>query len=109
MDKRVRWALGAFLAVVIITETPLVFTLFSIFILGMVPGTSVVVPAWLLLVINPLLCLGIIWVVRAHHLFTPIDTPLKPTATTRTAKKARQARTKKSTTATKRRASRAAA
>lgn len=72
MDKRLAWIAGIGLAILIIVKTPLVFTLFAFFILGMVPGTTLVIPAWVLLILNPLLCAAIVWVVHSHHLLAPL-------------------------------------
>ena len=108
MDKRFMWSAGVLTALVVVTKTPFVFTLFALFVLGIIPGTSLVIPAWLLLIVNPILFAGIVWIVRSHHLLTPIDTP-QPTAQAKRTRRS-TATSKKRTAATpKRRSSRATA
>ena len=105
MDKRIAWSAGIVLAVLIIAKTPLVFTLFALLILGMVPGTSFMIPAWVLLILNPLLCIAIVWAVRSHHLLTPI--PVQPPVAAKTRTRKTTQRKKRNTVAAKRRTSRA--
>jgi hypothetical protein len=56
MDRRVyQWAGIALVVLVILTKTPLVFSLFALLILGVIPGTTLVIPAWISLLVYPLL------------------------------------------------------
>lgn len=61
MNKRLRVWIGATLiSMIVLTKTPLLYVLFSLFILGMIPGTHVIIPPAVLLVVYPLLFIAIL-------------------------------------------------
>lgn len=93
MNKRAYlWAGGAILGLLILTKTPLVFSLFALLILGVIPGTALVIPAWVLLVLYPILIAATLFWLSAQPIMIaePVRAQTKP--------RKRATRTKKTTT-----------
>lgn len=110
MDKRMLWFVGVLIGLIIVIKTPLVFTLFAFFILGMIPGTDLFIPPWVLLITYPVLFVAIVYRIGTQppvpNLAT-VETPVTSKPSTRQRKPSPK---KKSAGAasSKRRASRAA-
>lgn len=101
MDKQrvFLWAGASILLFLLITQTSLVSTLFALFVLGVLPGTQFVIPAWIILIVYPCLFVtGIVWL-RTQPLFigekarpvqpAPVHKTPKVTKATSPAKRAR--------------------
>lgn len=81
MEKRVLfWAGFVIILFIVLTKTPLISSLLSLLVLGIVPGTDLVIPAWIILTLYPVLgVLGIHWL-RTQSLFIGERTkPVQPT------------------------------
>ncbi len=87
------------------TLTSLPASLLAFLVLGIVPGTDIVIPAWAILLVYPaLIAVAVYWLHgEAFFIGEPTPTPKPVKATAAKSKKTRTSRAKK-TTATKRRA-----
>lgn len=98
------WVSLAVLLFIICTQTPAVVIIFSFLVMGIIPGTSITIPAWLMLIGYPLAFIAAVLWISHQSLF--IGAPAKPT--TRTAIKKTAPKKKRATaakTAAKRRRS----
>ncbi|HRK40680.1 MAG TPA: hypothetical protein PLN95_01200 [Candidatus Saccharibacteria bacterium] len=89
MDKRVYMVGGlAIFVIVVLTQTPLVATLFSFFIMGMIPGTDLAVPFWVMLILYPLLFVTTLyWISNQRFFIGEMEQPARPVMKTKPAKK----------------------
>ena len=75
------WVCGVAVGLVILTKTPLVFTVFAFLVLGMIPGTMLTIPAWVLLTVYPLVFIGTVYWLSTQPLLigapAPAPTPAK--------------------------------
>lgn len=107
MNKRAYlWAGGVLMGLIVLTKTPLVFSLFALLILGVVPGTSLVIPAWILLVIYPILFAATLFWLSARPIMITEShpAPVNVRKKTLSAKKKISKSTTRKTSPTKRRA-----
>ena len=91
----------------VLAETPLVSNLFTLLILGMVPGTDLALPPIVMMIAYTLGFFGAVYWLAHQTLF--VAEPVKPTKPVKQAAKktAKKSTTSKKTTATKRRRARA--
>lgn len=61
-----KWLAVTAAIVLILTKTPLVFTVFALFVLGVIPGTTLTVPAWVFLLAYPALFFGMVYWLSGH-------------------------------------------
>ena len=107
MEKqRVLFGAGiVILLFLLISLTPIPASLLAFLVLGIIPGTDIVVPAWAILLVYPaLIGVALYWVYGETFFIgepAPVPKPVAAKATKR--KKPKSTRSKK-TTATKRRA-----
>lgn len=98
MKNRVYIVIGAALAVLLVcTYTPFVAVLFSFLVMGMIPGTGLVIPSWIILIANPLLCIGVLAWISDQSLFIG-EVKKKPASRKRSVSKKVVKRTRKSPT-----------
>jgi len=106
MDKRIlTYGLLAILVIMVLTQTPLLATLLSLLVMGMVPGTDLAIPFWVMLILYPLLFVAVLYWVSGQKFFIgepPRPTTPAPKAKTTRKKSTASSRTKR--TVTKRRA-----
>lgn len=82
MDKRVvLWAGLTVLGFVVMTKTQLLNILVAFLILGVIPGTSLFVPSWLIFTVYPLLFVGILLWLGSQSLVSGAEAA-KPTRKT---------------------------
>lgn len=100
MDKRIlSYGMIAVLVILVLTQTPLVATLLSLLVMGMIPGTNLVIPFWVMLVLYPLLFVAVLYWVSGQRFF--IGETGQPTPP---ASKPKPARKKSATTSRSKRA-----
>lgn len=82
MNNRVLLWVGFVITLLIVcTQTPLIATLFALLVLGMIPGTDLVIPAWVILLLYPVLfVLGVHWIRSQPLLIGEQKKPSKPVA-----------------------------
>ena len=109
MDKQrvFLWAGFGILLFLLCTKTPLLSSIISLLLLGMIPGTNLVIPAWAILIVYPSLFVLVLFWLRRQSLFIgeekkPAKQAVQPLITKR--KKTKTAAHAKKTHATKRRA-----
>lgn len=99
MDKRVYY--GAALTIigfVVFTKTPLSASLLAFFILGIIPGTNIALPFWLLLCAYLLLGVFLMfWFSRQSLLIGEAAKPVAPVKAARTTRKKTSTRSKRAT------------
>lgn len=99
MDKRLLGASIVLLSFVLLTKTPLLSVLFAFIILGMIPGTTLTIPFWAMLIAYPLIfLLVVIWLGRQPLLIGEAKPPTRSAATkskTKRKKSATSARSKR--------------
>ena len=93
----------------ICTQTSLPTALLTFLVLGIIPGTTIAIPAWAILLVYPVLIVAATYWLRGRVFFIgELAPPVKPAiAVVKKAKKTKNTRTKK-TAAAKRRARAAA-
>jgi hypothetical protein len=98
------------LSFLVITHTTIPASFLAFLVLGIIPGTDVIVPAWAILLVYPaLIGVALYWVYgEAFFIGAPTPSPKPIAATKAKAKKTKATRNSKKTTATKRRARAAA-
>lgn len=78
MDKHVSlWAGMIVLGLLVLSETPLMNVFFAFFILGAIPGTDLIIPAWVIFTLYPLIFLVMLYWLFTQPLF--IGEPARPT------------------------------
>lgn len=61
MDKRVGfWAIVTVVGFIVLTKTQLLNILIAFFILGAIPGTNLVIPAWIIFTVYPIITVAIL-------------------------------------------------
>jgi hypothetical protein len=99
------WAIILIALFWVCTKTPLLASLFTLFVLGMVPGTHLAIPAWLMLIVYPAGFFAAVYWLSARSLYigTPTPKPAVKAARAATTRK-KKSRNQKQTAAAKRRA-----
>lgn len=70
MDTRRYYLVGMALIIFLVcTQTPLLSVVFAFFILGMIPGTSLIIPSWMILISYPLIALSVLYWLSTQSLF----------------------------------------
>lgn len=96
------WAGSGLLLFLLLSQTPLVSTLFALFVLGIIPGTNYIVPAWVILLAYPSLMLAsIFWIHRQSFFIGETSQPAKPIVA-KQPKSSKPVRSKRARTAKKR-------
>ena len=91
------WASVAIVSLLVCVKTPLLAMVFALLIMGIIPGTGAVVPAWIMLLIYPLVFVGaIIWLTRQSLLVGAPQQPKLSRAKTVSPKKKRSPQAKTS-------------
>lgn len=74
-QRAYKWA-GIFVVVfLVLTETPLMTVFLKFLILGEIPGTDTIIPAWVILLLYPSLIVGGIAWIRSQPIFIGETTP----------------------------------
>lgn len=72
------WVCGVTVGFLILTKTPLIFTVFAFLVLGMIPGTTLTIPAWVLLATYPVAFAGVIYWLSTQPLLIGSSGPGTP-------------------------------
>lgn len=76
MDKRVVfWVCTAGISLLLLGRTALLDTLLAFCILGIIPGTTIVLPSWLIMTAYPLVFLTLIYWLMSQSFFIGDTTP----------------------------------
>ena len=70
-------ASAGILLLIVLTRTPLIAALFAFFAMGIIPGTAFVIPAWVMLLIYPLLFIGAVFYLATQSMLVGAP-PSKP-------------------------------
>lgn len=84
MDKRILWLVGFLAGLIVFVKTPLIAALLAFFILGIVPGTDILLPPWVLMIIYPVLFVAVLYRISTQPFiwYPAARTAVKPKAPT---------------------------
>lgn len=98
------WALLFVVIILTLTKTPLLAALLTFLFIGIIPGTAIVIPSWVLLIVYPVAFVLVSRLLVGRTLFFGEQKKPEPVAPTKKVRSQKTSTTQQSTTPAKRRA-----